>query len=482
MNVKYMDETRKLKQPSGLYVCTITEIWERLGFFLVQSILVLFLLQYLGLSDASTYGLYTAITSLLYASPVVGGLIADKFLGFERSIILGIILYFFGYMLLLNQNHFVLYLAFSLQVAGNGFVKGNITGLLGRQYRDKDLRRDSGFTLLYFGINIGQVIGPFIASFVIYDYGFRAAFSVSAVSLLLCLLTFYIGRRYLLNGKSPARQVGVLQQWVIYVLTVLVVLLLALLLSHPVIINGAIVIFSLFSFLYLLQLAFGLSEKQARNRMLAILIIFVFSVLYWGLFMQTFTSLLLFAKRNVSGTFFAMQVQPPLLVAIQGLAIVVIAPFLSRLWLRLGESRWQPSHGMKLAYGFLFVLLAYLCVAIAIQFFSHAAKINVAWVVAAFVLLAISELCFSAIGLSAVSKLAPQKSLGTIMGLWFLTISLGLVFANRLADMASVGKEWLSAAQTLPVYYSAFVNFSVISLVVFIICLLMVPRLKSLSR
>lgn len=216
--------------------------------------------------------------------------------------------------------------------------------------------------------------------------------------------------------------------------------------------------------------------------MLAILMIFIFSVLYWALFMQTFTSLLLFTKRNVDHYFLGIKMLPPLLVAIQGLAIVIIAPFLSKLWLKLGDSRWQPSHGLKLAYGFFFVLLAYLSVVIAIHFFSDAGKINMFWVILSFVLLAISELCFSAIGLSAISKLAPKKHLGLIMGLWFLTISAGLVLANHLADIASVNKNVTSATKTLSVYYSAFVDFSLMSLFVFVVCILLVPTLKKLSQ
>lgn len=249
MHLEFIQNIKKSKQPVGLYVCTATEVWERLGFFLVQSILVLFLLQHLKLSDSSSYALYTAITSLIYASPVIGGFVADKFLGFARSIKFGIILFIFGYLLLCFKQPFFIYLAFALQVVANGFVKGNITGLLGRQYQDKDIRRDSGFTFLYFGINVGQVLGPFLASFVFYDYGFAVTFSLSAISLIFCFLTFYVGKKYLKSESEInlpcCAGLGVVS---IYCLAILLVFVIAFLLRYPLLINFSVVVFSLLSF------------------------------------------------------------------------------------------------------------------------------------------------------------------------------------------------------------------------------------------
>lgn len=477
-----MGDLSNVKHPRGLYVCTGTEVWERLGFFLVQSILILYLVNSLKLSDSSAYSLFTAITGLLYASPVIGGLLADKWLGFERAITFGIVLYIVGYFLLLSSKQSVVYIAFSLQIMANGLVKGNITSLLGRQYQENDMRRDSGFTFLYFGINVGQIIGPLLASLLIYHYQYRMAFIVSGFSLILCLLTFRMGLKYLKQHSKPIVRNNRSKNNMVYVLPLFIVVFLAFSLKYFVAINVVIVIFSLFSFLYLIYRAFEMNDKAARNRILAILVIFVFSVLYWGLFMQSFTSLLLFAERDATTLFLGMHVNSPFLISAQGVAIVVIAPFLSRLWLKLANSRYQPSHGMKLAYGFLFLTFAYALITLAIHFFSHSDKVNIAWVIATFTLLAISELCFSAIGLSAISKLSPANNLGLVMGLWFMTISAGLVFANMLARMAVLTTKVNASSETLPVYLSAFKNFAFISFVIFILSFLFVPVLKKLSR
>jgi POT family proton-dependent oligopeptide transporter len=216
--------------------------------------------------------------------------------------------------------------------------------------------------------------------------------------------------------------------------------------------------------------------------MLTIIMLFIFSALFWALFMQTFTSLLLFTKRNVDMFFFGMTFPAPTLVAFQGVFLVLLAPLFSILWLRLGNSRWQPSFGLKFSYGFLFLTLGYLTLVIATHYFSVDSRINASWILLTCLLLAIAELCLSAIGLSAISNLAPKKHLGMLMGFWFLTISVGIELANKLDVLAYVPANVIQISKTLAIYEKAFFDFMIISLAVFVVSFLLVPVIKKMSE
>jgi len=476
-----MDLQIKL-HPKGLLVCSVTEALERLGFFAVQSILILYLIQYLKLSDKQAYYLYTAISGLSYASPVIGGILADKILNFKKAVFLGLCLFVLGYFLLISHNTRLVFTAFALQIVGNGFVKGNITSLLGRQYKDNDIRRDSGFTLFYLGMNVGQILGPILSSVALKYYGFSAAFVVCSISSLTSLLIFYLGKGSFQDDiKTSNKESKAFSFLVFYALLVVVTIVIGALLIYPVIINFSIAIISLLSLLYLVYMAIMAENKTDMKKLFVIMILFIFSALFWALFMQTFTSLLLFANRNVDLSFFGILLPTPILISFQAVALVILAPFFSLLWLKLGNGKWQPSFGLKFSYGFLFLALAYMTIVLAIHFFSVNSRINVGWVLIAFALLAVAELFLSAIGLSAISRLAPKKHLGMIMGFWFLTISAGFELGNKLDVLAYVPHTITLASKMLLIYKGAFFDFMIIAAVLFIASFLIVPTLKKMS-
>jgi POT family proton-dependent oligopeptide transporter len=476
-------DLRKIRHPKGLFICSVTEAWERLGFFAVQSILILYFVQFLKLDDKQAYYLYTAITGLLYASPVVGGYLADKILNFKRAVLLGLCLFAAGYFLLNTHSSRLIFIAFALQIAGNGFVKGNITSLLGQQYESNDIRRDSGFTLFYFAINIGQIIGPLLVAVALKLYGFSTAFTVSGISVVFSLIIFYWGKSYLLSDfEKKSKEHKTFPFFAFFIIAVAVIILLSLLLSYPALVNFLILIIALLSLIYLIYIAVSSESKTDRNKMLTIIMLFIFSALFWALFMQTFTSLLLFTKRNVDMFFFGMTFPAPTLVAFQGVFLVLLAPLFSILWLRLGNSRWQPSFGLKFSYGFLFLTLGYLTLVIATHYFSVDSRINASWILLTCLLLAIAELCLSAIGLSAISNLAPKKHLGMLMGFWFLTISVGIELANKLDVLAYVPANVIQISKTLAIYEKAFFDFMIISLAVFVVSFLLVPVIKKMSE
>ena len=467
----------KGRQPEGLLICSVFELWERLGFYVVQSSLVIFLVNQLKFNDIKAYSLYAAFTGLLYAGPVLGGFLADNFLNLNRSIFLGIIFYIAGYLALSFHSGFVFYVAFGLLIAGNSFVKSNISTLVGALYQDNDLRRDAGFTLFYFGMNIGQVIGPLAAAFAIKYSGFSSAFLIAALSLVFSLISFAYGQRYFTPEKlsedvvscSASKQ----QRNIIYACSVVVVFALAILLPYSHALNIGMIALSVLALVYLLYCGMKIPLAEDRFRLFSLIILFVFSAIYWGIWMQVFTSLTLFAERNVHRVFLGFKMPVEVLASIESVGIILFAPLLAKIWLSLGNSRWQPGFAMKFAYGFLFCAFAFALLVLALAF-SPSGAIALFWLVASMFLMAISELCLSAIGLSAVTVLSPKSMRSTMMGFWFVTIAAGLMIANKLADMSVISKHAGAHASALA-YTAAFTDYAVLSFVMFVVLLCLSP-------
>jgi proton-dependent oligopeptide transporter, POT family len=478
------------KQPKALYFLAFTETWERFGFYCIQALLVLFLTKSLHFTDAKANGLYSAVSGLLYASPVIGGWLADRFLGFRKAIIFGAILYACGYIMMFSHASYGFYLALSLLIIANGYFKANISSLLGSLYQKGDVRRDSGFTLFYLGINIGTLLGPIAASVLTERYNFHYGFGVSGIGILIGLATFLYGRRYLgkhgvlpqyLEARQPGHRPKHLHHFVIYAISLCAVLGLTFLLTFDTAIEIALTTFCVVAIIYAISLSFKLQNKFERNKMLALLIFYCFSAVFWAFYMQIFTSVTLFSERNVDRWVFGWHIPTAMLQSIIPVFLILFSPLAARVWLRLSQSKYNPSISLKFAYGQLFQALSYLVLIIGMTF-SHQAVVALFWLVISGLLRAIGELALSPIGLSIVTKLSPVKYVGMMMGIWFLSIAGGLILANPLADIAAVPKALKNnPVESLPYYAHAFSWYAIISAITALILIFATPWFKRMT-
>jgi len=378
--------------PPGLSTLFFTEMWERFSYYGMRALLILYMVSAvekggLGFDTqhaASIYGWYTA---LAYAAAIPGGWIADRLLGQYRSVLLGGIIIALGHFCLASHALPLFYTGLAMIVAGTGLLKPNVSTMVGSLYEQDDPRRDAGFSIFYMGINIGAMTAPLICGWlgqkVEWHYGFAAA----GVGMTLGVIQYLAGKKRLQPGldrleaanpgREPSRRSG----------------------SAP------------FT---------GVEWKRIG----AICVLFFFSALFWAAFEQAGSSLNLFADRVSRNTFLGFAFPSSWYQAVNSFFIITLAPVLAWLWIRLGKR--DPSSPAKFTYGLVFVGLGFLLLVPASMIASPPDRlVSPMWLVGVYLLHTIGELCLSPVGLSVVTKLAPPRIVGSMMGVWFLSLSLG---------------------------------------------------------
>ena len=510
-----------LGHPKGVYVCFFTEMWERFSFYGMKALLLLYLLKHHRFSDDMGYDLIGAYGGLVYAVPVIGGLIADRWLGMRKAVVLGGVLLCLGHLgmavegtdaqvvngaVLRDEGALqVFYLSLALIIMGVGFLKPNISTIVGKLYAQDDPRRDSGFTLFYAGINVGGLFAGLICAFLGETYGWKYGFGAAGIGMLAGLGMFLWGQKYLhghAEPKDPAAlrtRVGLLsREWWIYLGSLAGVAVVWQLIQRTWTVHGA---------MHLVALAFGIwfvwflvrqCNKAEREQMIALVITLVGVLVFFTLYEQTYGSWLTFTDRlvtkdmfptlvgNASGTLpwslYMMAASVPMMVLalrasdrgnraraggwVMALAagmavacfrdvvlvpqtagsltflgsffIVLLSPLFAWLWPWLEARGRNPGKPLKSAIGLLFAALSFLPLIAAAKIAGTGAMASVWWLVLAYLILEIGEMCLSPIGLSAVTQLSVARVVGLMMGGFWLATAYSEVLAAQLGKLASV--------------------------------------------
>ncbi len=471
-----------MRQPKGIYVLFLTEMWERFSFYGLRALLVLFMTQQFLFSDQKAYGIYGAYMALVYATPVLGGFIADKFLGLRRSIILGGILIALGHLCLALPMKGFFYYGLAFVICGTGFFKSCVSSIVGQLYEKNDPRRDAGFTIFYMGINIGAFLAAILCGYVAERFGWHYGFGLAGIGMVLGLITFLCGGRYLQGiGKPPSIErlkkrilPGISINTLLILFAFALVPLVKLLLQHDQFVGYILIVLSVFSIGAMLAIAFK-GSKVERNRLLCLLVLMIFSVFFFALFEQAGSSMTLFAERNIDRLFMGWQIPTPFFQSLNPFFIIVLAPLVAMLWLQLGRKNREPSTPLKFSIGLFGAALGFGLLALGAMAVTESSNAHMLWLVGAYLFQTIGELCLSPVGLSAVTKLAPDRWVGMIMGVWFLSISFSNYIAAIIAKMSSVvGSSLKSAA----VYGDVFSNVFYVGIAITVIALIMTPLLK----
>lgn len=473
-------------QPKGLYLLFFTELWERFGFYMVQTILVLYMVKGLAYTDSSAYLLYGAFSSMLYLTPVLGGYIADRFIGFRHSIILGAILFIIGYAVMSIPNERALFLGLSIVILGNGFFKPNVSSIVGELYSADDPRRDGGFTLFYMGINIGSLIPPLFAGALVAAYTYGSGFLVASVGMIVSIITFLVGKHRLGDaGKVPAtsrllKSTGfhVSFYLILFIGILAAIGVLHLLLFHPAETNLILILASMGITAAVLFYLFKELPEQ-RRKMIACLILIVISVGFWAVYNQTFTSLMLFADRNMSKDLLGFTIDAEFTQFFNPFFIIILSPILSWLWVRLDEKGMNPSTPLKFSLGVLFMAIGFIVLGVGVMAFNSNGDASPWWLILSYFLQTIGELLISPIGLAMVTRLSPPHLVGMMMGVWFLTQSAAFAIGGGLATLSAVPKD-ISGVASLDIYAHAFFIYGGISFALALIGFLLIPFLNRL--
>jgi proton-dependent oligopeptide transporter, POT family len=454
--------------PAPLWMLFMTEFWERFAFYGIRWALVLYIVaQFFG-GDAAgeksanqTYGAYLA---LVYAGAIFGGYVADKVLGYQRSILLGAVIMAAGLFMISMPNPEVFKLGLATIIAGNGLFKPNISTMVGKLYAPTDGRRDSGFTIFYMGINLGAMLAPILTGYLANRVfgsdefpAYKVVFIASGVGMLVSLVWFWFGRAQLKGIGQALDAEGGGKAKVLYVLigALLAIPLIYFLLSIQATTLQWYVLFPMFALLCIMIMLEGIREGAVqRDRAIAMLIIFTFNILFWMFFEQAGSSFTFLADKIVDKNVLGFAWPVAWFQSVNSLAIIVFAPILAWLWVRMGEN--NPSIPRKFGLGIIFNGLAFLLLMFALTRLLDAAGMIPFWTLfMVYVIQSIGELCLSPIGLSMVTKLAPLRLVGFGMGGWFLSTGIGNNLSGIFAGHVS-GETGMTAASALEGYTFGF--------------------------
>jgi len=442
----------KLYQPRGLYVLFFLEMWERFSYWGIQSLLVLYLVRYFLFSDEKSYTLFGAYTALTYAISLLGGIIADRFLGFRKSIVFGGILIVLGNIILALPDKSLLHLGLSLIIGGTGLIKPNSASQLGTLYDKKDTRRDGGFTIFYVGTNIGGIFGPLAYGFFSTQFGWHTAFIISAVGVVIGLAV-YLFYGSLFKKSSHENQITF---WTILFLYLVLIGLLWLLLLNPEWVGRLldwIELFTLAGFLYFIYQG-NATEKRA---IIAIFFMVCFSLFFFACLFQCSTSLLLFIERFVDRQLFNWIVPTETFVSLQPFFLVLLAPLLAKIWARL--KTYEPSASKKIVIGLLFASASFVCFMLAALEVTETKKAGLSWILTGNILLSLGELCIAPPALATITQLAPVKLQATLVGSFYLALAFAGYLASLIAKLTApviAGTPLKTTAPYFSVYQSIF--------------------------
>jgi POT family proton-dependent oligopeptide transporter len=420
--------------PRGLQTLFFTEMWERFSYYGMRAILILFMtartevggLGWDAKRAATTYGLYTAG---VYFTAIPGGWIADRLLGLRRAVMVGGILIALGHYALALNIRPAFFGGLVLIVLGTGLLKPNISSIVGQLYAPGDARRDAGFSIFYMGINTGALIAPIICGYLGQRVGWHWGFGAAGVGMTLGLVQYGLGGRYLGEAgkleKAPADAAALWGKLALMIAAGTGVLWLLWDYKDFVVIAGAAAFF-----VWLVRQG---NDAVERKRIGALIVLFVFATIFWSGFEQAGSSLNLFGERLTRRTIFGWEFPASWLQAVNSIFLVSLAPVFAWLWLRLG--RREPSSPAKFAIGLFNLGLGFLVVAIAAWIASQSGPVSFWWLVAVYFFHTIGELSLSPVGLSTVTKLAPTRLVGSMMGVWFLSLSLGNFVGGKVAGL-----------------------------------------------
>ncbi len=454
-----IEEQTFFGHPKALFILFFTEMWERFSFYGMKALLIFYLTKYHLFSDDSGNLLIGSYAALVYAVPVIGGFIADKYLGFRKAIVFGGIMLVLGHLGMAYEGNAatqsitgeitrdtsalqIFYFSLALIIVGVGFLKANISSLVGELYEVGDKRRDSGFTLFYMGINLGSFIATLLCAWLGENYGWSYGFGAAGIGMILGLFTFIYGKPLLLGKGESANPLfltqktfGIKNEYLIYIGSIFSTLLFWQMVQNHDAVSWALKIAGGISFIYIVYYASTKLDGKARDQLIALTILIIFTIVFWALFEQAYTSMNLFADRALNRTIFGFNLSAGQFLSFNALFIILLAPAFAWLWVKLGK--YNPNTAVKFALALALVGLGFGALVMGINI-SGTGKVAAIWLILAYLLHSSGELCLSPVGLSAVTKLSPVKIVGFMMGVWFLATASSEFIASVLANIASV--------------------------------------------
>ena len=503
--------------PKGLFILFFTEMWERFSYFGMRALLVLYLTQSFLLTDQKAFAVFGSYMAMVFLFPIIGGIIADRYLGFNRAVIFGGILILIGHLMLAYSDIVrtemgvgvidalagspllsqVFYTSLSLLIIGVGFLKPCITTMVSGLYEDNSVLREAGFTIFWWGIMVGGASAPLICGYLGQRYGWGYGFGLAGIGMGFGLATFLLGQKHCKGlGEPPDRElltrrtrIGLSREWIIYIGSILSIILVTQLMRQQVLVGYLVIITVVSSIIGTLVYAFRSLDKISRERLFAALILTSIWVAFVALIEQSGSSVSLFTERSVDRFVeFGTASQQAGLGSIEGRAsssgfeiqtaqfqsliagfAMILAPFFAWLWVYLARRKINPSTPIKMSLSMPIMGVGFALLAIGTKLAGADGLVDMHWLIWFYFSLALADVFIGPIGLSMMSSAAPKNMGGFMMGFWWLAVSIGEFFAVMLASrFAAVDRADLHSvdAGALLVNYGSFFTYIAMGTVV----------------
>lgn len=448
--------------PRGLFVLFYAEMWERFSYYGMRALLILYLTKFWLFGDGKANLVYGAYTSLVYITPVLGGYLADRWLGQRKAVIFGGVLLAFGHAFMAYEGIQgatdplikqadpainIFWLALALIIVGSGFLKANISVIVGQLYRMTDGRRDAAYTIFYMGVNVGAALGTILVGYLGETLGWSYGFGLAGIGMVLGLIIFVIGRPALKGSGEPPKPLLKPAEMKLYGVGLGAVAMIWFLVQYQSVIQNLLIVSGLAMLGYTLYEAFKL-PKEPRERIFAILFLIALNPIFWGLFEQAGGSLSLYTDRFVDRA----GVPTSLFQSINPIYIVLLAPLFAALWQFLGKRGLEPSAPAKFGIALIQVGLGFLVFVWGAGTGDPAVMTSVFFVFMIYLLHTTGELCLSPVGLSAMTRLAPLHLGSFIMGAWFYMTAVGNFVAGKIGEATGGETGEMSKELTLAIY------------------------------
>jgi len=487
----------KGKYPKQLWYLFFSEMWERFCFYGMRGMLVVFMVNHLAMDEKTANLQYGATQAWVYAFTFIGGLFADKILGLRKSLFWGGILMIIGSVILAVDPKNFFFVGLGFTIVGTGFFKPNISSMVGQLYKNDDPRRDAGFSFFYMGVNLGALIGGYICiavaegsmwqSMVPENLRWNVGFGFAAIVMIISLLTFTqtqkslgsIGLSPLINSKKSDKK---FLEIATYVGSLSIVPLIIIMVANTQYTDYFMMFIGPASILYLFFEMKNFSSAE-NKKLLAALVFIIFSIFFWAFFEQSGGSLSLFAANNLNNEILGVELSPNgVNNSANSLFVIGFAALVGLVWLWMAKRKIEPNTVIKFGLAFIFLAGGF-WVFYYTKFFSDLnGRTSLGIFTFGWFVITFGELCLSPIGMSAMTKLSPQKTQAVIMGMWFLASAYGQYFAGLLGANIAEASENATNLEKLNVYADGYYTLAIYALVAGLILIAISPLIKKLMQ
>jgi POT family proton-dependent oligopeptide transporter len=476
------------KYPKQLWYLFIVEMWERFCFYGMRGVLTFFMVDQLLLKDEAANLQYGAIQAFVYAFTFIGGIFADKILGFRKSLFFGGIVMILGNLLIAFSPQTLFYYGIAFSIIGTGFFKPNISSMVGELYHADDHRRDAGYGMFYAGINIGGLLGGALCIYLGKYYSWSWCFLSAAIVMILGLVTFLLTKKHLGPiGDSPLLNLSAnkrkFREIAVYAGSLLSIPFIFIMVKNTDFTDYFMCTIGVIAILYFAFEVYNLGDNKLRKKLLAASVFIFFYFVFNSIYEQSGGSLSLFAKDNLSHSLLFFNIDPNVVNnSSNSLFVIVFSPILGLLWLWLAKKKLEPNTIVKFGIGFLFLGASFYLFYYT-RFFANVKGItSLNLFTFAYLITTIGELCLGPIGMSIITKLSPKRLFGMMMGLWFLASAFGQFAAGKLGAEMAKANTGTTLVTKLQSYTEGYYQLAIYSLIAGAILILMVPIMKKLMQ